>query len=140
MAHDIIAKCKRSGERISFISIGAFNQGKSWILYESLNCSDFNSGVSGNGGCIVLSEDELKISLSKFNYLKGEPVDDIRYTVESSPPCKNTRGIFNSVLKAIGSKSRQEDIRINLDTEALSDVQRFLESLQGNGDVVIQFA
>lgn len=140
MAHDIIAKCKRSGERISFISIGAFHQGKSWILYESLNCSDFNSGVSGNGGCIVLSENELKISLSKFNYLKGEPVDDIRYTVESSPPCKNTRGIFNRVLKAIGSKSRQEDIRINLDTEALSDVQRFLESVQGNGDVVIQFA
>lgn len=140
MAHDIIAKCKKSGERISFISIGAFNQGKSWILYESLNCSDFNSGVSGNGGCIVLSEDQLKISLSKFNYLKGEPVDDIRYTVESSPPCKNTRGIFSRVLRAIGSKSRQEDIRINLDTEALDDVERFIGALQGKGEVLIQFA
>ena len=140
MAHDIIAKCKRSGERISFISIGAFNQGKSWILYESLNCSDFNSGVSGNGGCIVLSEDQLKISLSKFNYLKGEPVDDIRYTVESSPPCKNTRGIFSRVLRAIGSKSRQEDIRINFDTKDLDDVERFIGDLQGRGEILIQFA
>ena len=140
MAHDIIAKCKRSGERISFISIGAFNQGKSWILYESLNCSDFNSGVSGNGGCIVLSEDEVKISLSKFNYLKGEPIDDIRYSVESSPPCKNTRGIFSRVLRAIGTKSRQEDIRINFDTKDLDDVERFIGDLQGRGEILIQFA
>lgn len=140
MAHDIIAKCKRSGERISFISIGAFNQGKSWILYESLNCSDFNSGVSGNGGCIVLSEDQLKISLSKFNYLKGEPIDDIRYSVESSPPCKNTRGIFSRVLRAIGTKSRQEDIRINFDTKDLDDVERFIGDLQGRGEILIQFA
>ena len=140
MAHDIIAKCKRSGERISFISIGAFNQGKSWILYESLNCSDFNSGVSGNGGCIVLSEDQLKISLSKFNYLKGEPIDDIRYSVESSPPCKNTRGIFSRVLRAIGTKSRQEDIRINFDTKDLDDVERFIGDLQGRGEILIQVA
>ena len=140
MAHDIIAKCKRSGERISFISIGAFNQGKSWILNESLNCSDFNSGVSGNGGCIVLSEDQLKISLSKFNYLKGEPIDDIRYSVESSPPCKNTRGIFSRVLRAIGTKSRQEDIRINFDTKDLDDVERFIGDLQGRGEILIQFA
>lgn len=140
MAHDIIARCKKSGERISFISIGAFNQGKSWILYESLNCSDFNSGVSGNGGCIVLSEDQLKISLSKFNYLKGEPIDDIRYSVESSPPCKNTRGIFSRVLRAIGTKSRQEDIRINFDTKDLDDVERFIGDLQGRGEILIQFA
>jgi len=140
LAHDIIAKCKRSGERISFISIGAFNQGKSWILYESLNCSDFNSGVSGNGGCIVLSEDQLKISLSKFNYLKGEPIDDIRYSVESSPPCKNTKGIFSRVLRAIGTKSRQEDIRINFDTKDLDDVERFIGDLQGRGEILIQFA
>lgn len=140
MSHDIIAKCKRSGERISFISIGAFNQGKSWILYESLNCSVFNSGVSGNGGCIVLSQDHLKISFSKFNYLKGESNDNIKFTIESSPPCKTTRSIFDRVLRVIGARPKQNDIKIDLNTESLDDIERFIGDLQGKGDVLIQFA
>lgn len=139
MAHDIIARCKRSGERISFISIGASNQGKSWILYESLNCSEFNSGVSGNGGSIVLSEDQLRISLSKFNYLKGEPEDDITYTIESSPPCKNARGIFCRVIRALGAKHGVGDIKTVLDPDSLLDIERFIGALQGRGEVLLQF-
>jgi hypothetical protein len=58
-------------------TIGAFNQSKSWILYESLDCSEFNNGVSGNGGSKTVTESAIKISLSKFKYLSGESEDDL---------------------------------------------------------------
>lgn len=139
MSHDITARAKSTGKKISYINIGAFNQSKSWILYESLNCSDFNAGVSGNGGSKTIVESDIKISLSKFKYLLGEPADQVESTVVSSDPCVSASVILRNVLKSLGSKPGKEDIRINLDKESLCDVERFLTEIQDSGEIVIDF-
>lgn len=139
MSHDITARVKSTGKKISYINIGAFNQSKSWILYESLNCSDFNAGVSGNGGFKTITESDIKISLSKFRYLSGEPADQMESTVVSSDPCVSASIILRKVLRSLGSKPDKEDIRINLDNESLNDVERFLTEIQDSGEIVINF-
>lgn len=139
LSHDITARVKSTGKKISYINIGAFNQSKSWILYESLNCSDFNAGVSGNGGSKTILESDIKISLSKFKYLSGEPADLMESTVISSEPCVSASVILRKVLRSLGSKPNKDDIRINLDKESLRDVERFLTEIQGSGEIVINF-
>lgn len=139
MGHDITATAKKSGERLSYISISAFNQSKSWILYESLNCNEFNSGVSGNGGSKIIQENDIKISLSKFKYLATEPIQEMESAVASSQPCKSASGVLKKVLSALGSKPDRGDIKINLDTESLKDVERFLTEIQDSGEIVIDF-
>lgn len=139
MSHDITARVKSTGKKISYINIGAFNQSKSWILYESLNCSDFNAGVSGNGGSKTIMESDIKISLSKFKYLSGEPADQMESTVGSSEPCVSASIILRKILSSLGSKPNKEDIRINLDKESLGDVERFLTEIQDSGEIVIDF-
>jgi hypothetical protein len=139
LSHDITATSRTTGERLSYINIGAFNQSKSWILYESLNCSEFNAGVSGNGGSKIILENDVKISLSKFKYLVGEPVDEMESAVASSKPCTSASGILRKVLKALGSKPSGEDVRTRLDPESLGDVERFLTEIQGSGEIVIDF-
>jgi hypothetical protein len=139
LSHDITATSRTTGERLSYISIGAFNQSKSWILYESLNCSEFNAGVSGNGGSKIILEDDIRISLSKFKYLAGEPVDEMEGTIASSKPCTSASGILKKVLKALGAKPSGEDVKINLDSESLKDVERFLTEIQASGEIVIDF-
>jgi len=139
LGHDITATAKRSGERLSYISIGAFNQSKSWILYESLNCNEFNAGVSGNGGSKIILESDAKISLSKFKYLSGEPVDEMESAVSTSKPCISASGILKKVLRSLGSKPSGEDIKIRPDQESLRDVERFLTEIQGSGEIIIDF-
>lgn len=139
MSHDIIAKCRKSGERISSITISAHNQGKSWLLYESLNCTQFNSGVSGNGKSVILSENELKVSICKLNYLRGEPEDDLFHTVDASFPCRKARGIFSKVLSSIGGFNSKEHIRIKIDKESFDDIEKFLSELQNRGEILIHF-
>ena len=139
LGHDITATAKKSGERLSYISIGAFNQCKSWILYESLNCNEFNAGVSGNGGSKVISETDIKTSLSKFRYLAGEPSYEMESAVSSSKPCRSASGILKKVLSSMGYKPSGEDISITPDNESLIDVERFLTDIQKSGEVVIDF-
>ena len=139
MGHDITATSKKSGERLSYISISAFNQCKSWILYESLNCNEFNSGVSGNGGSKIIQENDIKISLSKFKYLATEPIQEMESAVVSSKPCKSASGVLKKVLSALGSKPDRGDIKTNIDPESLKDVERFLMEIQGSGEIVIDF-
>jgi hypothetical protein len=139
LSHDITARVKSTGEKISYINIGAFNQSKSWILYESLNCSEFNAGVSGNGGSKTVLESEVKISLSKFKYLSGEPIDQMESTIGSSKPCVSASGILKNVLSSLGSNPSWEDVRITPDEESMRDVERFLTEIQGSGEIVIDF-
>lgn len=137
MAHDVIARYKNSGERICHITIESHDQGDSWILYESLNCSKFNSGVSGNGCSAFFSEDELKISLSKFNYLSGEPIDELTHTINTSAPCKKARNIFSRVLSSIGIRGSHNKTNTNINS--FNEIEKFLISIQNKGDVIIDF-
>jgi hypothetical protein len=139
LSHDITARVKSTGEKISYINIGAFNQSKSWILYESLNCSEFNAGVSGNGGSKTVLENEAKISLSKFKYLSGEPIDEMESEIGSSEPCISASIILKNVLESLGSKPSGEDVRTRPDEESMRDVERFLNEIQGSGEIVIDF-
>jgi hypothetical protein len=139
LSHDITARSKHTGERISYINIKAFNQSKSWILYESLSCPGFNAGVSGNGGSKSFSESDVKISISKFKYLTGEPTEEMESAVSSSKPCISASSIIKSVLRSIGSKNKEEDVKVCMDKESLDDVQRFLTEIQGSGEIVIDF-
>lgn len=139
MGHDITATSKKSGERISYISIAAFNQCKSWILYESLNCNEFNAGVSGSGGSKIIQENDVKISLSKFKYLAGEPMHEMEFAVKSSKPCRSASSILKKVLNALGSKPTGEDVKINPDQDSLKDVERFLTEIQNSGEIIIDF-
>lgn len=139
MGHDITATAKKSGERLSYINIGAFNQCKSWILYESLNCNEFNAGVSGNGGSKVISEIDLKTALSKFRYLAGESSNEMESVVSSSKPCRSASGVLKKVLTSLGYKSTREDISVTPDQESLADVERFLTDIQKCGEIVIDF-
>lgn len=139
MSHDITAFCRKSGEKISSLSIGAFNQGKSWILYESLNCPHCNSGVSGSGSKMIFSEEKIKISISKFRYLLGEPENELYEIVRESKPCKSASSVLQRVLRSIGAKPSGEEIKIYLDRDSAEDVQRFLSEIQNSGDVVVEF-
>ena len=139
LSHDITARVKSTGEKISYINIGAFNQSKSWILYESLNCSEFNAGVSGNGGSKTVLETDIKISLSKFKYLSGEPIHEMELEIGSSKPCISASDILKKVLRSIGAKPVGEDVRISPDKESMKDVERFLTEIQGSGEIVIDF-
>jgi hypothetical protein len=139
LSHDITATSRTTGEKLSYINIVAFNQSKSWILYESLNCNEFNAGVSGNGGSKIILEDEVRISLSKFKYLVGEPVDEMEGTIASSKPCTSASSILKKVLKSLGAKPSGEDVKINLDQESLGDVERFLTEIQESGEIIIDF-
>ncbi len=139
MSHDITAFCRKSGEKISSLSIGAFNQGKSWILYESLDCTHCNSGVSGSGTQIIFSEEKIKISISKFKYLLGEPENELYEIVKESKPCRSASGILQRVLRSIGARPSGEEIKIYLDRESAEDIQRFLLEIQNSGDVVVEF-
>jgi len=139
LGHDITATAKKSGERLSYISIGAFNQCKSWILYESLNCNEFNAGVSGNGGSKVISEIDIKTSLSKFKYLAGESSHEMESAISSYKPCNSASGVLKKVLTSLGYKPSREDIRVTPDSESLADVERFLTDIQEYGEIVIDF-
>lgn len=139
MSHDITARSKLTGERISYITIKAFNQSKSWILYESLNCTEFNSGVSGNGRSKSFFESDVKMSISKFKYLIGEPEKEIEFAVSSSKPCISASLVIKNVLRSIGSKNKDEDVKIGMDKESLDDVHRFLNEIQESGEIVIDF-
>ena len=140
MAHDIIAISKENGEKISFLNITAFNQGKSCIFYDSLNCNEFNSGVSGNGGKRTLTEGELKIALAKFRYLCGESEDEIEFIVSSNDKCRSSKKLLKKVLSAIGIKSSGEEVKVSLDQSSAEDVERFLKEIQNVGDVLIIFS
>lgn len=139
MSHDITAFCRKTGEKISTLSIGAFNQGKSWILYESLDCNECNSGVSGSGAQKIFSEEKIKISLSKFKYLLGEPENELYHIIKESRPCKSTQGLLHRVLRAIGARPSGDDIKISLDRDSAEDIERFLIEIQNSGDVIVEF-
>lgn len=139
VSHNISAFCRKSGRKISTISIDPFNQGKSWLLYESLNCSDCNSGVTGSGTSRVISEDKLKVSISKFRYLLGEPENETYEIVKHSSPCRSASNILNRVLRAIGSRPSSGDIKIILDRESAEDIERFLIDIQNRGDLLVEF-
>lgn len=139
MGHDITATSKSSGERLSCITIGAFNQSKSWILYESLDCTEFNNGVSGNGGSKTVTESAIKISLSKFKYLSGESEDDFNNSVSESKPCKSAALVLKKVMRSIGNKLSGDEIKTIPDSDSLKDVERFLTEIQGSGEIVIDF-
>jgi len=139
VSHYIIAKSQKTGRRIGSIKICSWDQGKSWLLYESLSCLNFNSGVSGSGGCVILTQDQLRISLSKFNYLRGEPENEIENTVSSSSSFKTAVRILWKALRAIGAKPCPEDIRTNPDIESLKDIERFLSLIQDKGEVLLIF-
>lgn len=139
MSHDITAFSKNSGEKIASLSIGAFNQGKSWIFYESLNCNEYNSGVSGSGSSKIFSEKMLKTSISKFRYLLGEPENELYYIVKDSGPCKSATRLLNRVLRSIGARPSSGDLKISLDRDSAEDVERFLIEIQDSGDVIVEF-
>ena len=139
MSHDITAISQATGEKISFITIGPLSQGKSWILYESLDCNDFNYGLCGSGNSKLIHECQIKISLSKFRYLCGESDDDVIDIVSSSPQCKSSVSVLKSILMSIGKRFYREDVKLKCDEESLLDVERFLLSIQNNGDIFIKF-
>lgn len=139
MSHDITAFSKNSGKKISFISIAPFNQGKSWMLYESLDSHDYNNGVAGNGNSKSITEEKIKISLSKFKYLLGEPENEIYHIIKQSKACRSSYSILHRVLSAIGSKPTSRDFKIVIDRESAMDIQRFLEEIQNYGEVIVEF-
>lgn len=140
MAHDITAISKENGEEISNLSITAFNQGKSCIFYDSINCNEFNGGVSGNGGKRTLTESELKTALAKFRYILGEPEDEIEFIVSSNAKCRSSKKLLAKVLSAIGLKPSGEEVKVSLDQISAEDVERFLVDVQNRGEVLIIFA
>jgi hypothetical protein len=140
LAHDITAISRQNGDKISYLNITAFDQGKSCIFYDSLNCNEFNSGVSGNGGRRILTESELKTALAKFRYLSGESEDEIEFIVSSNAKCRSSKKLLAKVLSAIGIKSSGEEVKVSLDQVSVQDVERFLNDLQSKGDVLITFA
>ncbi len=139
MSHDITAFSKNSGEKLSSLSIGAFNQGKSWILYESLDCNECNSGVSGSGTSKTFTEDKIRISISKFRYLLGEPENELYHIVKDSKPCRSATGLLHRVLRSIGARPSVADVKISLDRDSAEDVERFLEEIQNSGEVLVEF-
>ena len=139
MSHDITAFCKKSEEKISSLSIGPFNQGKSWILYESLDCNECNSGVTGSGTSKIFSEEKIKISIEKFKYLLGEPENELYHIVKDSKPCRSAVGLLNRVLMSIGARPSRGDVKISLDRDSAEDIHRFLTEIQNSGEILVEF-
>lgn len=139
MSHDITARSKKTGRKISSISIKAFNQFKSWILYESLDCSKYNAGVSGNGGSKTLLAQNLELAFLKFKYLSGEPEDKIKFEISLSKPFISASSILNDILISSGYEYIDSEIKIDFDEEALFDVERFLSGIIGSEEIIIDF-
>lgn len=139
MSHDITARSKKTGRKISSISIKAFNQFKSWILYESLDCSKYNAGVSGNGGSKTLLPQNLELAFLKFKYLSGEPEDKIKFEISLSKPFISASSILNDILISSGYEYIGSEIKIDFDEEALFDVERFLSGIIGSEEIIIDF-
>ena len=137
MSHEIIAISSSTGKKISEIILESSDQGKSWLFYESLGCSSYNSGFCGNGNNITISENSLKISLSKFYYLRGESENEIEDHVTSSKPFKRYLVMLSKILNSVGisPKCNQTSIDIKIN----NDIESFLLALQDSGDVIIFF-
>ena len=140
MGHDITAIRKSSEEELSYIRIGAWNRHKAYMLYETLNAEDCNGGVSGNGREREFTSDELKIALSKFKYLMGEPKDEIIAEMESSEGAKNSEEFLTTLSTALtGRPLEKSDISSEEIEHNNEDILRFLTEIQVNEPVVIHF-
>lgn len=147
MGHDITAIRKSSIEKdsdeneLSYIRIGAWNHHKAYMLYEALNAHNCNGGVSGNGREREFTPDELKIALSKFKYMLGEPRDQIIAEMESSEGAKAADEFLGALMEALMAEAPEksesdDDDGIKHNNE---DILRFLTEIQVNEPVVIQF-
>lgn len=137
MSHEIIAISKSTGKKISEILLKSSDQGRSWLLYESLGCVAYNSGFCGNGKQKIISENKLKISLSKFYYLIGEPECEIENSILSSIPYKRYLAILSKILVTTGINPK--GVGTCLDIKKNNDIESFLISLQDKNDVIIFF-
>ena len=138
MGHDISARLKKGSERIAYLGIGAFDQPKSWILYESLNSNELNGGLSGNGGTKYFTSEELKIALQKFIYLTGEPQNQISDTIESTEQYELAKESIDLVMDIFGCKDEAKLI-LNLTEESKKSVEKFLREIQNDEGVYIDF-
>ena len=137
MSHEIIAISNSTGKKISEIIFEASDQGKSWLFYESLGCSGYNAGISGNGKSATLTQDELKISLSKFYYLRGEAEHDVLNHIKESKPFQRYCKIISGILKNVGINPKSSIIRMDINKN--NDIELFLISLQNIGNIIIFF-
>jgi hypothetical protein len=138
MGHDITARLKKGNEKVSHISIGAFDQPKAWILYESLNSNDCNGGLSGIGTTRFYTSEELETALQKFLYLKGEPESEIASIVESSEQYNETINVINTIMRVFGGP-KQNDPELKLSEETIESVEKFLRSIQFKDGVFIEY-
>lgn len=140
MGHDITAIRKSSDQELSYIRIGAWNRHKAYMLYETLEAQNCNGGVSGNGREREFTSDELKIALSKFKYMLGEPRDQIIAEVESSEGAKNSDEFLTALSTALTGRPLEKS---DIDSETIEhnneDILRFLTEIQVNEPVIIQF-
>lgn len=140
MGHDITAIRKSSTKELSYIRIGAWNRHKAYMLYEALNAHSCNGGVSGNGREMEFTPDELKIALSKFKYMLGEPRDQIIAEMESSEGAKQSDEFLEAIMQALtGGAPEKSDIDSETIEHNNEDILRFLTEIQVNEPVIIQF-
>jgi hypothetical protein len=137
MSHEIIAISYSTGKKISEITLEASDQGKSWLFYESLGCSGYNLGFTGNGKNTILTQNELNISLSKFYYLRGESKQEIIEHITASKPFQRYCKLLSKILKSVGINPKSPIITMDINKN--NDIELFLVSLQNIGDIIIFF-
>jgi hypothetical protein len=137
MSHEIIAISYSTGKKISEITLEASDQGKAWLFYESLGCSKYNSGFSGNGKNTILTQYELAVSLSRFYYLRGESDQEIIEHITASKPFQKYCRVLSKILKSVGLSPKSSITKMDINKNY--DIELFLISLQNIGDIMIFF-